>query len=286
MRTRCCPAGVAACRCSRGPDPGLRQNAPVRILLPPSETKRDGALPGPVDVTHLVAPGLGADRTRALRALARYCSRMTPAVRAGIGITGNQDAELLRNAQVLEAPVAAAHEVYDGVLFDALAFGTLPPAQQQCVLDAVLVQSALFGVVGLGDRIPAYRCSADSTLPRLGRMGTFWRSRLGSTMTGLIGDGVLVDMRSGAYASMWTPDAATAARTVVVRVMQERDGRRLAVSHFNKATKGRLVRALCSASDSPSNVREVAEAVGAAGYAVTLLETRGPAVLEVLMPEA
>lgn len=44
--------------------------------------------------------------------------------------------------------------------------------------DRVLVQSMLLGIVGFGDVIPADRCSADSALPRIGRLGTFRRPRL------------------------------------------------------------------------------------------------------------
>ena len=54
---------------------------------------------------------------------------------------------------------------------------------------------------------------------------------------------------------MWRPTGAVADRTVHLRVLHERipgdPGSRIVVSHFNKATKGRLVRALLSSGADP-----------------------------------
>ncbi len=259
------------------------QECAVRILLPPSETKRDGTLPGPVQLTALTAPELAVLRQRALAALVRRSAKPTPAARAAIGVTATQDAELARNARLLEAPIAPAHAVYDGVLFDAIGFDACTPSQRQRIIERTLVQSALFGVVGFGDHIPAYRCSADSTLPRLGRMGTFWRARIGTAMDALLADHLVIDLRSGAYASMWSPHGDIRERTVVVTVLQDRGGRRVAVSHFNKATKGHLVRALGAATQAPTTPQAVADAAASAGFDVHLVADRGSHVLEVLI---
>ena len=199
-------------------------------------------------------------------------------------MTATQDAELARNAALPEAPVAPAHAVYDGVLFEAIALDACTSAQRQRIIDRTLVQSALFGVVGFGDHIPAYRCSADSTLPRIGRMGTFWRTRMATAMDALLAEHLIIDLRSGTYAAMWTPQGAPRSRTVIVKVMQERGGRRIAVSHFSKATKGQLVRALGSGVRELDTAPEVATAAASAGFHVTLLEDRGTHVLEVLIP--
>jgi hypothetical protein len=61
---------------------------------------------------------------------------------------------------------------------------------------------------------------------------------------------------------MWTPPAATSAS---VRVLHERtaggETQRSVVSHFNKATKGRVVRALAEAGATPGTVDEVVTAL-------------------------
>ena len=66
----------------------------------------------------------------------------------------------------------------------------------------------------------------------------------------------MLDLRSSAYGQMWKPKGELAERTVTVRVLQSTvvDGveKRTVVSHFNKATKGRIVRALLEAGVRPA----------------------------------
>ena len=59
----------------------------------------------------------------------------------------------------------------------------------------------------------------------------------------------MLDLRSSAYTTAWKPKGELAGRTATVRVLHARptrDGveKRSVVSHFNKATKGRMVRDL------------------------------------------
>mgnify|MGYP002413689817 FL=1 len=78
--------------------------------------------------------------------------------------------------------------------------------------------------------------------------------------------GLVVDMLSTPYASFvhMPPDAVT------VKVWQAGvTGQRTAASHFNKATKGHLARALCLA-DEPRTPAELLEAVRAAGFEAAL----------------
>lgn len=254
----------------------------VRFLLPPSETKRDGASAAPLDLEALSAAALTRDRARVVAALTKYCAKPTPKVRAAIGTTVNQDAELLRNARLATAPTAPAFEVYDGVLFDAIDLPTCSGEVRERIVQAVLVQSALFGIVGFGDAIPAYRCSADSALPRIGRLGTFWRPRLERVMPKLLADDLVLDFRSGPYASMWSPHGEIRERTAVVKIMQMRDGKRLAVSHFNKATKGRLVRALSEQAVAPTSIDAVVPAILQLGFVAELVRSKGVNVIEVM----
>jgi cytoplasmic iron level regulating protein YaaA (DUF328/UPF0246 family) len=113
----------------------------------------------------------------------------------------------------------------------------------------VLVFSALFGMLRPSDRVPAYRLAADVSLPGVGPVAAVWRSALDDVMAEAAGRrGLLLDLRSSAYAAMWRPRGQLAARTVAVRVLHERrpgdPTSRVVVSHFNKSTKGRLARAL------------------------------------------
>ncbi len=253
----------------------------MRLILPPSETKRDGTSRTPLALHQLVAAPLAESREAVISGLSRICSKPTPRVRAAIGTTINQDTELARNVALLSAPTSPAHAIYDGVLFEAIELGSCTPSVLRRLEASVLVQSALLGVVGFGDCIPAYRCSADSVLPRLGRLSTYWRPRLKTTINELVGDQLLVDLRSGSYGAMWSPPPEQRSQTILVKVMQERGGRRIAVSHFNKATKGRIVRILGEQRRTPRTFDDVAQAVATAGFEVNCALTTTGSVLEV-----
>jgi cytoplasmic iron level regulating protein YaaA (DUF328/UPF0246 family) len=189
----------------------------VLILLPPSEGKTAPARGKPVDLSRLTFPQLTEAR------------------------------EALLRPQWRDAPAAAAEKVYTGVLYQALDVPTLPADAHRYLKRAVLVFSALWGVVGLGDRIPAYK------LPAGAGTGTYWRRHLPAELGRGRGAGLVVDLRSGPYASMWNPPGDHA----VIRVLHERDGTRKTVSHFNKATKGRLVRDLAISGARPRTVDEL-----------------------------
>ena len=84
-------------------------------------------------------------------------------------------------------------------------------------------------------------------------------------------EGPVVDLRSGAYASFAAiPDAIT------VRVVTEnKEGGRTVVSHFNKATKGLLARALVLSRAELRGVADVARVARRAGFKVERTGERG-----------
>ena len=114
--------------------------------------------------------------------------------------------------------------------------------------------SALFGLLRAGDPIPAYRLSAGSRLPGQPTLAARWRPALDSVLADLAERDLLVDLRSGSYAAL-----GKVAGAVTVDVLAERaDGTRTVVSHFNKAHKGRLARALASTRSEPADAAGVA----------------------------
>jgi cytoplasmic iron level regulating protein YaaA (DUF328/UPF0246 family) len=246
------------------------------ILLPPSEGKTAPGQGAPVDLGTLSLPTLAAARRRVLTRLValsrRSGRRAEETALATLGLSAGQRGELARNAALAEAPAGPAAQVYTGVLYEALDLPTLSPAARTAVDDAVLIFSGLWGAVRLGDRIPAYRCAIGVSLPVLGGLGPYWRRSMRTALNRAAADGPVLDLRSGAYAGMWAPAGALAARTATLRVLHERtvDGltRRSVVSHFNKATKGRLVRDLATAGVAPTSVDDLVTALRDLKYTV------------------
>ena len=85
-------------------------------------------------------------------------------------------------------------------------------------------------------------------------------------------DRPVLDLRSSGYAAMWRPTGRLAERTVTVRVLHEQvvagEVRRSVVSHFNKASKGRLVRDLLLADAAPRSAGRLVEGLRDLKYTV------------------
>jgi cytoplasmic iron level regulating protein YaaA (DUF328/UPF0246 family) len=258
------PAGL--CRAVGGRRVNL---AGVLILLPPSEGKTAPATGAPADPATLWLPELAAARRRVLTRLVAMCrrssARSVAASLAALGLSAGQRAEIARNAGLSEAPAAPAAEVYTGVLYQALDARSPAPPARAWLDERVVIFSALWGVLRLGDRVPAYRCPAGATLPAVGGLTAYWRTALRPALDRAAGDGPVLDLRSGAYAAMWSPGPDLAPRTAALRVLHERTvngvPRRSVVSHFNKATKGRLARSLAEAGVAPDSVDDLLTAL-------------------------
>jgi cytoplasmic iron level regulating protein YaaA (DUF328/UPF0246 family) len=232
----------------------------VLVLLPPSETKAEGGDGDRLDLAALSFPDLSPVRRKLIDALVELAADV-PASIAALGLSGRQVAEVARNAALFDSPTTPALRRYTGVLYDTLDYPSLTKAETSRANARLVVASALFGVVRADDPIPAYRCSGDSTLAGIGPLAALWRPALEPALGEL--DELVVDLRSGTYAHLARlPDAVT------VRVVTDRTGRRLAVSHFNKAAKGRLARALATAPRAPETLRSVLGVAVRAGLVV------------------
>ena len=256
------------------------------ILLPPSEGKTAPRRGKPLDLAALSSPGLGATRTTLLDALMDLCRDDPDRAAEVLGLGPAQRDLVARNAALATAPTARADAIYTGVLYDALGADTLSSAARRRATTRVAVASALFGLVRPGDRIPAYRLSGDTVLPGVGSVAGAWRRVLGEAVVDAMGSGLLVDLRSSTYAAFWRPPADLARRVATVRVLHESGGKRSVVSHFNKATKGRIVRALLEDGADPRTPRALAEALGRLGWTVEVGEpTARGTLLDVVVTE-
>lgn len=231
------------------------------ILLPPSEGKSAPRRGAPLALESLSHPALTAARSQVLDALVDLCASDPQKAAEVLAVPKTQLDLVARNAAARVAPTAPADAIYTGVLYDALGFSTLSTAAKRRATSRVLVTSSLFGVVGPGDRIPSYRLSGDASLPGLGGVAAHWRRQLGEVLDEA---GFVMDLRSSVYAGFWKPSPGTA----TVRVLHEVDGVRKVVSHFNKATKGRLVRALLEDGANPRNATKLTEALRDLGWIV------------------
>jgi uncharacterized protein len=239
----------------------------VIVLLPPSETKRDGGDGPPLRLDELSFPELGPLRAALVDELVALAAD-PPACRRALGISASQDAEIERNAALRHAPTHPAIGRYTGVLYDALDVDSLRGAAAARARARLAIGSALFGLLRADDAVPAYRLSATSKLPGQSTLAARWRPLLEPVLAQIAANELVVDLRSGSYAALGRlPDA------VQVEVLAEHpDGKRNVVSHFNKAHKGRLARALATTRSEPDDAAAVATVARRAGLRI---ERRG-----------
>lgn len=268
------------------------------ILLPPSEGKSAPTRGKRLALHELDFPGLTEARGEVLTSLMELCTEghdpRTPLqnellierAASVLGLGGTQTDLVQANGRLLTAPTARADRIYTGVLYDALDVATLSPAAKRRATRWLAVASSLFGLVRPNDHIPAYRLSGDVSLPGLGKVAAHWRTHLDPTIRDAAGDGLIVDLRSSTYAAFWRPAADIAPRVATVRVLHEHNGQRKVVSHFNKATKGRLVRVLLEDGATPKTPAKLADTIAALGWDVEVHEpTKAGTQLDVIVSE-
>ncbi len=252
------------------------------ILLPPSETKRDGGVPVRPELPPRFPALLDARRT-VRRALDELLAGIDDEAIAGALKVGHRAAatEIARDRALDAAPVMPAIDRYTGVLYDALNAASLGDAERHVLGTSVVVQSALFGLVGALEHIPAYRLSADSRLPGVS-LKRVWAhactealARTGET---------LVDFRSASYAALGPLPTASPAQEVatVFVVARDADGTTRALNHFNKRGKGLFVRDLVSAGPVPATLDDLCARAAGLGWE---LRRTGTDALELVVPQ-
>ncbi len=242
------------------------------ILLPPSEGKATPRRGAALDLDRLSAPELTPAREQVLDALMTLCRDEPDRAQQVLGLGPTQAEEVRRNAALREAPTARADAIYTGVLYEALDLASLGVAARRRAARRLAVTSSVFGLVRPTDRIPSYRLAGGVNLPGLGVVSAHWRSALDPVVRAAAGTGLAVDLRSSTYAAFWRPARDLAPRVATVRVLQQVGTRRTVVSHFNKATKGRLVRALLEDGSTPRTPAALADLITALGWKVELAD--------------
>lgn len=233
----------------------------MHLLLPPSETKNPGGRGRP-----LRTRGIEGPRKQAIDALldlvqsdrARECLLLPPAVAANA---------LAANAAVLDSPTTPALRRYAGTVYAGFDFAGLTEREQRIAARTVLIFSGLFGVVRGDEPVPDYRVPAKAVLPGIGVASTFWRPLLAPVLAETLRRGLVVDLRSSDYASMWRPSRADAPRVITIRVLSPAPrGGYAVISYVSKLSKGRLAAALVRRTAAGEPVRD-AEHVRAAWLA-------------------
>jgi cytoplasmic iron level regulating protein YaaA (DUF328/UPF0246 family) len=229
------------------------------ILLPPSETKRDGGVvDSRLDLAALSFPSLTGARKAAIAGL-RTISKSVAASTTALSLGPTQRFEIDRNRALGTSPTMSAIERYTGVLFDAIDLESLAPAARAFLGSQVVIHSALFGLIRADDPIPAYRFSHDTRIPGTSLL-KLWRDANAGVLERE--SGLVLDLRSESYVHL----GPATQRSFFVRVVtDDGTGSRRALNHFNKHGKGEFVRALAIAGHHFESIAELIDWASTSG---------------------
>jgi cytoplasmic iron level regulating protein YaaA (DUF328/UPF0246 family) len=246
----------------------------VLLLLPPSETKRDGGIEGSsLDLSALSFPALTAPRKKALAAL-RTLSRSVAASTRALGLGPTQRFEIERNRAISRSVTMPAIERYTGVLYDAIDVESLAPEARRFLGRSVVVHSALFGLIGADDPVPAYRFSHDTRLPT-SSLTRIWREANAGVLA--TRQELVLDLRSESYVHLGPASGESFFLRVVT---DDGSGTRRALNHFNKHGKGELVRRL---AESGGEIETLADLLAWARSTGIRLEPGAPGELDLVV---
>jgi len=193
------------------------------------------------------SPELDESRREVMTALGRAMRGSAASRQKLLGVgKAAADTATQTNRTVGESPTMPAIARYTGVLYDALDAATLPAAARKRLEARVRIFSGLWGVVSPADLIPDYKLKMGASLPRLGKLSTWWRAEMGGLLDVTAQGRVVWDLRPNEHAAAWRI-GDTPSRIILVEFLEERPGRGLVtVSHWNKLLKGILTRHLVS----------------------------------------
>lgn len=248
----------------------------MKILLPPSETKHAGGDGAPLHLPGLALPALHEQRTAIVDALVELAADES-ASRRILKLSERQLGDIAHNRMLRTAGTMPAVDRYTGVLFDSLDAGSLSAASRRWLGSHVWIHSAPFGPVGALDPIPAYRLAAGTSLPGVVALRRHWAQ----ATTAAIAENApafVLDLRSEAYAALGPVPASVP--SIYVRVVTA-EGR--ALNHFNKKSKGLLVRALADARPRFATLRGFRRWAEANG--IVIRHAAEPGIVELIVEE-
>lgn len=196
----------------------------------------------PLDLGALALPSLSEQRSAVVEALIDLAAD-EDAARRVLKLSERQRGDVVHNRHLRSAPTMPAIDRYTGVLFDALDARTLATPSRRWLGEHVWIHSAPLGPVGALDPLPTYRLAAGTSLPGLPALRRHWAEATSSAIAEA-DPSFILDLRSEAYVALGPVPSTVPSAYVRVVTAQGR-----ALNHFNKKSKGLLVRAI--AEDRP-----------------------------------
>ena len=193
------------------------------VLIPSARSKATGGNPFAPDVfdyrsrtTFNYYHDLIPDRRLLVRRLQEMVDSGDPnAIKEAFGRADPQAATTLAKA-LFTAPLMAARKRYaPGVFYAEMDFDGLPTGAQRRFLENSIIVNPLFGLVRPDDMVPDYELSMAGSIPNLGRITEFWKSRVSTLLNNSVNGRFVWDLLPDEYQAVWENDKSYGARASV-----------------------------------------------------------------------
>jgi len=206
----------------------------MKILLAPSETKKDGGF-NSFDPSSLLFKELMPSRMKLLHAYTNVLQQGDiKKLSKMFGLKKEADI-LLHKQDIIHSLTMKAVERYTGVAFKYLGYEELNDSAKNYVDNSVIIFSNLFGIIRADDLIPEYKLKQGELVDDI-RVEKFYREDLEELMHEYLKDEQILDLRAGFYNKFYKPNKEYTTLKFI------KDGK--VVSHWAKAYRGIVLREL------------------------------------------
>ena len=244
------------------------------ILLAPSESKVSGGNPLAPDMfdyrsstTFNYFHDLNANRRQLIEALQGALGGSKASLEKLFGAKGDALKEMIEtNESIFGSPLMSALERYSpGVMYKAMDFASLPTGAQRRLLENGIIVSGLFGLLRPDDLIPNYRLKIDASIPKFGKVSTFWKPQLSEALNQTVKGQVVWNLLPGSHQDAWD-DNRSYVEMINVKFVDEKKGKRTTVTNGVKPLRGKLINYIVS--EMGEDVEALNEWKHPAGYVI------------------
>lgn len=128
------------------------------------------------------------------------------------------------DSEIYDAPLMSALDRYSpGIMYAAMDFANLPTGAQRRLLENGVIFSGMFGLLRPDDLIPDYRLGMDVTIPGIGPVAEYWRTRISAILNENMKGRWIWDLLPDLHRSVWDDEHTYEARVEVEFMYDEGD---------------------------------------------------------------
>lgn len=215
----------------------------MKVLFSPSETKTHFTHHPKLNEKSFAFPSLYAKRLEVLTQYTTFIQKASlPMLQKLFGLKEEEKIDELRLHPITNLFTCKAIERYDGVAYNHLSYKALDAEAQTWIDTNVMIFSNLFGPLLAGDLIPYYKLQQGEHLGSF-RPELFYKEHFSASIDHWLEGEFILDLRAGFYEKFYT------LKQPYITMKFLKKGK--TVSHFAKAYRGKVLRAIACAQ--PSN---------------------------------